>query len=68
MASTIIVRHQGDRCHQTVDLADDVKHPGALPEGWMLISVAGQPHLLCTDCQDGLRAFMRANEAVEQSR
>ena len=70
MASTVIVRHQCDRCQQLIEFDAAHEHAGVtiLPEGWMVIAVAGQQRLLCGACQDGLRAFMAANEAAEQSR
>lgn len=74
MASTLIVRHQCDRCKRIVEHTDEAldrstgANAAALPEGWMLIAVASQPRLLCVECQDGLRMFLADNESVEQSR
>lgn len=68
MGSTIIVRHECDRCHHTVEALDDIRKPTDPPDGWMMISISGQARLMCDKCLDGLRAFMRENEAAEQSR
>lgn len=64
MATQIIARHTCDRCGTVVELADDVRRPIARPEGWATF----RGRLLCGTCEDALRRFVEANEAVEQSR
>lgn len=64
MTSARVIRHQCDRCHKEVEVADNIRAPNALPEGWQRF----REWLLCSYCGDRLRHFVESNEAAEQAR
>lgn len=68
MGTTILFRHECDRCHAITEAFDDIRKPSEPPDGWMLVAVASQKRLMCDQCLDGLRRFMAENAKLEQSR
>jgi hypothetical protein len=70
MATTILLRHECDRCGAAdeVDVTGKTSDPrGNMPEGWSLFSLQGKPRLFCPACVAALAAFAESNASAEQS-
>ena len=67
MASTVIARHQCDRCHKLVEI-DATTTVAPPPAGWREVILSGKVALYCAECVQALRAFAADAESVEQSR